>query len=44
MTTAPGEYAWIEPTALWQTVETELGSAADFGVDVNFYVESREVR
>ena len=44
VTSSPGEFTWISPTERWQTVETELTSADDFEVDVNFYVESRRVR
>lgn len=44
VTLRPGEYSWIDPTESWQTVEVDLGDDGVFQVDVNFYVESREVR
>jgi aminopeptidase N len=36
-------YDWVHPTEQWQTVKFALPSAADFKVDVNFYVESKNV-
>jgi hypothetical protein len=44
VTLRPGVYSWIEPTASWQIVPTELAAPDEFQVDANFYVESREVR
>ena len=37
-TTAPGQSSWLRPTETWQSVETDLASAADFAVDRDFYV------
>jgi aminopeptidase N len=36
-------YDWVRPTEQWQTAKFGLPSAAGFRVDVNFYVESRNV-
>jgi aminopeptidase N len=38
------ELTWIKPTEAWQTVETTLDPAADFHVDRNFYVETKDLR
>lgn len=36
-------YDWVRPTEQWQTMRFALPSAADFRVDVNFYVEGRNI-
>ena len=36
-------YDWVRPTEQWQTAKYALSSAAGFKVDVNFYVEGRNV-
>jgi aminopeptidase N len=36
-------YDWVHPTEQWQTSKLALPSAADFKVDVNFYVDSKNV-
>jgi aminopeptidase N len=36
-------YEWVHPTEQWQTAKFSLPAATDFRVDVNFYVESRNV-
>ncbi len=36
-------YDWVRPTERWQTAKFALPGAADFKVDVNFYVEGRNV-
>ena len=34
-------YDWVRPTEQWQTAKFGLSGAADFKVDVNFYVEAK---
>ncbi|HEY5490085.1 MAG TPA: M1 family metallopeptidase [Gemmatimonadaceae bacterium] len=36
-------YDWVHPTEQWQTARFSLPSAADFKIDVNFYVEGKNV-
>ena len=36
-------YEWVKPTEQWQTAKFALPSAADFKVDVNFYVTAKDV-
>ena len=36
-------YEWVKPTEQWQTAKLALPSAADFKVDVNFYVTAKDV-
>jgi aminopeptidase N len=40
---AGDNHDWMRPTEQWQTVKYALPNAADFTVDVNFYVEGRNV-
>ena len=41
VTNAPNTMTLIKPTTAWQTTTVQLGSAADFKVDQNFYVTAR---
>ncbi len=43
VTVGHGEYAFVHPTEQWQTLNTNLGSGAEFNVDENFYVGARDV-
>jgi len=36
-------FDWVRPTEQWQTAKFALASAADFKVDVNFYVDAKNV-
>ncbi len=36
-------YEWVHPTEQWQTAKFALPDATDFKVDVNFYVERKNV-
>ena len=40
---AGDSYDWVRPTEQWQTAKFALPSAADFRVDVNFYVTGKNV-
>jgi len=40
-TLGPDRMDWLRPTQEWQSVDTDLTSAADFRVDPNFYVTTR---
>jgi len=43
VTLAKDRYSVIRPTERWQSVKIDLASPADFKVDVNYYVTSKEV-
>jgi hypothetical protein len=43
VTVGDSAYALIRPTTSWQTMRVHLASAAAFGVDPDFYVESRDM-
>jgi len=36
-------YEWVRPTERWQTARFALPGAADFKIDVNFYVDGKNV-
>jgi aminopeptidase N len=40
---APDRLAWIRPTESWKTLRVSLSNPADFRVDPNFYVRSRDL-
>ena len=40
---APGRLAWIRPTESWKTMRVSLSNAAEFQVDPNFYVLSKDL-
>lgn len=40
---AGSTYDWVTPTEQWQTARFALPSAADFALDVNFYVTAKNV-
>lgn len=40
---AGDRYSWVTPTEQWQTARLALPAAADFAVDVNFYVTAKNV-
>ncbi|HEX9887756.1 MAG TPA: M1 family metallopeptidase [Longimicrobiales bacterium] len=41
VTVEPGSFAWLRPTAVWQTVEVGLTAPEQVTVDDDFYVEVR---
>jgi len=43
VTVGDSAYALIHPTTAWKTMQVHLASAAAFGVDPNFYVETRDL-
>ena len=43
VTVGDSAYALIRPTTSWQTMRVHLASATAFGVDPDFYVESRDM-
>jgi aminopeptidase N len=43
VTLADGRYGVIRPTESWQTTAVHLTQPTDFKVDVNYYVESKDV-
>ncbi len=43
VTLAPDRYSFIHPTEQWQATATSLPAPADFKVDENFYVTTRDV-
>jgi aminopeptidase N len=43
VTVGDSAYALIRPTTSWQTMRVHLASAAAFGVDPDFYVDSRDM-
>ena len=40
---SPDRLAWIRPTESWKTMRVSLSNAADFRVDPNFYVLSKDL-
>jgi aminopeptidase N len=42
VTLSPGAFSLIRPTERWKTVPVHLASPADFRVDENFYVDTRD--
>ncbi|MGH7626396.1 MAG: M1 family metallopeptidase [Gemmatimonadaceae bacterium] len=43
VTVGDSAYALIRPTTAWKTMQVHLASAAAFGVDPNFYVDTRDM-
>lgn len=43
VTTSPGIFSWIRPTANWKTTTVRLGRPEDFRVDESFYVAAKDL-